>query len=376
MMVQAEQKNSIPGWIHSELDRICTVIDRNMQRFGEKFPSACAENGVYRVTENEDWTNGFWTGMLWIAYEYSGDQRFRTGAEKHLESFEDRLRKNIVLDHHDIGFLYSLSAGGAYRILKDPRWGELLVQAAKVLSGRFREKGGFLQAWGSERTKEEYRMIIDSLMNLPILYRAGEISGESKYRRIADTHYDRVLSYIIRKDYTTYHTFYFDPETGKPDRGVTHQGYSDDSCWSRGQAWALLGIPLNMRVSGKTPGDRETRILDGLEQYFCAHLPSDGIPCWDLVFGERSGEPRDSSALAIAACAMMERNKKERAVQMLQSLYEHASTVLEEDPWGILLHGTYSCREGKGVNEPNLWGDYFYMEALYRIWRPAWKPYW
>lgn len=375
-MARLMEHGQPPEWVSEELHRICMVIGRGMERFGTRFPSACAEGGVYGVTENDDWTNGFWTGMLWMAYEYTREEKFKNLAYKNLISFEKRLDNRIMLEHHDIGFLYSLSVGAAYRILEEERWKEVFIRAADVLAARYQEKGGFLQAWGKAGAPGEYRLIIDSLMNLPLLYRASELSGDDSYRKMADTHYKNLIANIIRDDYSTYHTFYFDAETGKPDHGATQQGFSDESCWARGQAWAILGIPLNARISGRGMTKAEKDLYAGVNGYFEAHLPSDGIPYWDLAFGEGSDQPRDSSALAIAACGMLEAGNKKRALEMLRALKEHASTAYEKDSEGLLLHGVYSYKEGKGVDEPDTWGDYFYMEALCRVCDPRWRPYW
>lgn len=90
-------------WAGRELDRICGVIKKNMDRYGTDFPSACATNGRYRIKKNDDWTNGFWTGMLWMAYLYTGDGSYKELAMKNVESFGERLKEHFVLDHHDIG---------------------------------------------------------------------------------------------------------------------------------------------------------------------------------------------------------------------------------------------------------------------------------
>lgn len=370
------EKAQAPDWVKEELDRCCRILEKNMERFQTDFPSACATNGKYRIKKNDDWTNGFWTGMLWLAWQYTGKEKFKELAQKNLVSFEQRLRDHFILDHHDIGFLYSLSTGAGYRLLKDERQKQVFLQAADVLAARFQEKGGFIQAWGKMGAEKEYRLIIDSLMNLPLLYRAWQISGKRRYKEIADSHYDKVLHNIIREDYSTYHTFYFDPETGLPDHGATHQGFSDQSCWARGQAWAILGIPLHGRVSGDGMTEEDREIHRKITEYFEAHIPSDGVPYWDLIFPEGSDQPKDSSALAIAACGMLEIGNSKRGIQMLQTLKEQASGEDDPDSEGILLHGVYAYAEGKGVDEPNLWGDYFYMEGLCRLCDAKWQPYW
>ncbi len=369
-------REQAPQWVTEELTRVCGVIEKNMERFGTKFPSACAENGVYKVTENDDWTNGFWTGMLWMAYQYTGEEKFKCLACENLKSFEKRLAEHVVLDHHDIGFLYSLSVGGGYRILGEERLREVLLKAADALADRFQEKGGFIQAWRKKGARGEYRLIIDSLMNLPLLYRASKLSGDNTYRSMADCHYKNVIENIIRDDYSTYHTFYFDPETGKPDHGATHQGFSDQSCWARGQAWAILGMPLHARVSGEAMSAGEAETYENVVSYFEDHLPADGMPYWDLIFRDGSGQPRDSSSLAIAACGLLEAGRRERGMEMLRTLEALAAPSDRDETEGLLLHGVYAYAEGKGVDEPDLWGDYFYMEALCRVCDPDWEPYW
>lgn len=359
-----------------EMDRCVAVLARNMERFGEDFPSACATNGAYRIKKNDDWTNGFWTGMLWLAWLHTGDQKFYHLALKNIDSFEKRLDDHFILDHHDIGFLYSLSVGAGWKLTGDERMKFLLVRAADVLAARYQEKGGFIQAWGTPGEEKEYRLIIDSLLNLPLLYLAFDLTGEKRYQEIAETHYSRVIKHIVRDDFSTYHTFYFDLKTGEPRCGATHQGFSDSSCWARGQAWAILGMPLHRRLSGRDFSEAEAALYQNIVRYFESHLPEDGMPYWDLIFTDGSDQPRDSSALAIAACGMLEMGETARAEEMVAVLENLASSAEDVDSEGMLLHGVYAYAEGKGVDEPNLWGDYFYMEALYRLLHPEWVPFW
>lgn len=364
------------GWLKGELDRAAAKTEKNMERFGEDFPSACAAGGKYRIKKNDDWTNGFWTGMLWLSYLHTGKEKFKELALKNVDSFDRRLKEHFILDHHDIGFLYSLSVGAGLRITGEAYMKDILVRAADVLAARFQEKGGFIQAWGRLGDEKEYRLIIDSLLNLPLLYEASALTGDEAYAGIAERHYGNVIENIVRPDGSTYHTFYFRKATGAPERGATHQGFSDSSCWARGQAWAILGMPLHARLSGRAFTEREREIYGRVLGYFDSRLPKSGMPYWDLVFGDKDGQPWDSSALAIAACGMMEMGNEARAEEMARTLKELASSEAEPESEGILLHGVYAYGEGKGVDEPDLWGDYFYMEALYRLAHPDWKPFW
>ena len=218
---------------------------------------------------------------------------------------------------------------------------ETALLAADNLKARFREKGQFIQAWGELDTKENYRLIIDCLLNLPILYWATEVTGDGSYRECALKHLETTRKVIFRPDFSTYHTYYFDLETGKPAYGATKQGYSDESTWSRGQSWGVYGLMLNYMYE-KVDGIPEEwkKVTD----YFLAHLPQDKAAYWDFYFMD-GPEPRDSSASAIAVN-------------------------------GILLHSTYGRLLGDGIDECCLWGDYFYMEALMRVIKPEWKPYW
>ena len=378
-------------WMAEELDRICGVLKRNMERYGTDFPSACATGGKYRIKKNDDWTNGFWTGMLWMAYLHTGDNAFKALALKNTDSFRQRLDDHFVLDHHDIGFLYSPSVVAAYRITGDEGQRDLAVRAADVLAARFQEKGGFIQAWGKSGDPKEYRLISDSLLNLPLLYTAAEITGEARYREMAQRHYENVIRLIIREDGSTYHTYYFDSETGAPSHGATHQGYSDNSCWARGQAWAIYGMPLHVRVSGRAFTAEEQERHDRVVRYFLEHLPEDLVPFWDLEFGDGDDQPRDSSSASIAACGMLEMAKYMEpddrdyytgiAKKLIKSVANHYAVKDPAVSNGQVLHSTYSnhspyntCNH-YGVDECNIWGDYFYMEALTRL-HKDWQVYW
>lgn len=377
------------------LRRCLDQIDLNMGYFGEKFPAAATKGGIYKVTENDDWTNGFWTGMLWLAFEQTGEARYRELAGKHVESFARRLDENVVLDHHDLGFLYTPSCVAAYKLTGNEQAREAAIRAADRLMGRWRERGEFFQAWGPVGSREHYRFIIDCLMNIPLLYWASEETGEARYRDAADRHFATTCANIIRSDGSAYHTFYMDPETGAPDHGATRQGYSDDSSWARGQAWGIYGIPLNMRLSGQFAAGGEVvargiHLTRAMANYFLNRLPEDDVCYWDLIFGDDSGQPRDSSAAAIAACGFSEllASAEQAGIEipeaaayrgavaaMMRSLIEH---YLADEPTpgaAILQHGVYDWHRDPSPDEGNTWGDYYFMEALVRASR-AWDPYW
>jgi unsaturated chondroitin disaccharide hydrolase len=213
-------------------------------------------------------------------------------------------------------------------------------------------------------------------MNTPLLFWAGETTGDPRYATAARRHVEQLRDHILRADDTTYHTFYWDPATGEPLRGETEQGSADDSCWARGQAWGIYGFALNHRYTG------DPSFLAAAQRcadYFLAHLPADRVAYWDLVFGDGSDQDRDSSAAAIAVCGLLELGGdryRAAAGAILESLIARYSTESHPESNALLLHGVYDKPKGIGVDEGTLWGDYFYLEALTRISRPGWTNHW
>ena len=370
------------------MDQAAAIAKSNLAEFTYKFQSPNTFGGFYEPTENVEWTTGFWTGVLWLAYEYTGDEAFRQAGDIQVESFLTRIREKIDVNHHDMGFLFSLSCVAAYKLTGNEQAKEAALLAADHLAERYRETGKFLQAWGNPGQASEYRLIIDCLLNLPILYWATEVTGDPSYADKARNHICTAMKCVVRPDNSTYHTYFMDIETGEPSHGVTHQGNRNNSAWARGQAWGVYGVALSYRYL-KNPEyiDIFCRVTD----YFIEHLPEDLVPYWDFDFDTGSEEPRDSSASAIAICGILEmaehldEEKRARyldaADKMLKALITHCANRDLKTSNGILLHGTYA-RDSKentctnrGVDECNTWGDYFYLEALMRRYKD-WNPYW
>lgn len=370
--------------VTAAMDRVADQVRCNMEYFGTRFPSSATRNQTYGVIDNIEWTDGFWTGLLWLCYEYTGDDAFKNLALKNVDSFLNRVEKRIELDHHDLGFLYSLSCVAGYKLTGSAEGRRAGLLAADKLMERFQEKGGFIQAWGELGARDNYRLIIDCLLNIPLLHWAFLETGKPVYRNAAMRHYEAACNNVIRDDASAYHTFYFDPETGEPLKGVTRQGYSDDSAWARGQAWGIYGIPLNYRY---VKDDSAFNLFQGMTNYFLNRLPEDEVCYWDLIFTDGSNQSRDSSAAAIGVCGIHEMLKYLPEVESDKNTYRHAMhcilrslmeryTAPEIKPGNpVLLHGVYSWHSGKGVDEGNIWGDYYYMEALMRFYKD-WNLYW
>lgn len=369
--------------VKAAIEKIIKQIDLNLDYFGIKFPSPATKNNKYEIIENIEWTDAFYTGMLWLAYEYTGDEKYRFYAEKNVESFYNRIQRQIEVSHHDLGFLYTPSCVAAYKLTGNKIARKAALMAAGKLIERYQAKSRFIQAWGPLNSKEHHRFIIDCMLNIPLLYWASEETKDEIYKQIADNHFDTSLKYVIRKDASAFHTFYMDLETGKPLKGVTRQGYSDDSSWARGQSWGIYGLALNYMYN---PSERTVKYYEAMTNYFINRMPNDNICYWDLIFTDGDGHLKDSSAAAIAICGILEMQKylpetnefKRQhlyaANNMIKSLMKNYHNEIEKGN-GILMHGVYSWHSKKGFDECNIWGDYYYFEALIRYIKDF-RPYW
>lgn len=381
--------------VAAAMDFALEQVKDNLKEFTCQFKKAYSEGGFYKPTENVNWTTGFWTGQVWLAYEWAKQAGDETGAdalknagEIQIDSFMERITKKIEVDHHDMGFMYSPSCVAGYKLVGSETGKKAAILAADQLISRFHPVGEFIQAWGPMDQPENYRFIIDCLLNLPLLYWATEETGDGKYREIAEKHIHTAVANVIREDYSTWHTFFMNMETGAPDHGATCQGYRDGSAWARGQAWGVYGMALAYRYTGRKEYIEDFKHVTG---YFLEHLPEDLVPYWDLEFGDGSDEPRDSSSASIAACGMLEMAKYMEAEdaayytgiarKLMKSVVDSYAVKDKTESNGLVLHSTYSKKSPyntctpEGVDECNIWGDYFYMEALVRL-SGDWNPYW
>jgi unsaturated chondroitin disaccharide hydrolase len=374
--------------VAAALDLAVAQVRRNLPQFTYAAQNHSSVGNVYPAVANDQWTAGFWPGEIWLAFEHTGEKTFRYAAQIQVQSFLHRIEPRIATDHHDMGFLYSPSCVAAWKLVGDADGRKAALLAADQLIERFQPVGNFIQAWGRKGLAEEYRYIIDCLLNLPLLYWASRETDDPRYRDIALIHAGTTLANSIRPDDSTFHTFYMDPVTGAPVRGATKQGYRDDSAWARGQAWGIAGMAFCYRYERL---DDYRLTFDRLLDFYLKRLPADLVPCWDLIFSERDGEPRDSSSASIAACGLLEMAElvdataaaryRNLARRMVKSLAEHYAVKDPSLSNGLVLHGTYSkkspyntCR-GEGVDECVAWGDFYYMEALTRLAR-NWSSYW
>ncbi len=368
------------------------ILYRNLSAYTYKCQDTASTDGIYKPIENNEWTTGFWPGELWLAYLETEDELFAHVGGIFVESFRKRILTHTAVDHHDMGFLYTPSCVSAWQITRNAHAREAAILAADNLVSRYQEKGKFIQAWGKMGADDNYRYIIDCLLNLPLLYWATEETGNPRYREIAEKHTETCVRNSFRSDYSSFHTFFMDKETGAPLRGETCQGYKADSSWARGQAWGVYGLALAYRHTGKRS---YLDLFEHVSEYFMEKLPEDMIPYWDLIF-QSGDEPRDSSSGSIVACGYLDaadsyeklgeyekaRKYRHLAKVLLKAIYDKAMVRSDEEGVnGLVKHGTYAKKSPYntctpyGVDECVSWGDYYWMEALYRL-GGTWKSWW
>jgi unsaturated chondroitin disaccharide hydrolase len=360
------------------LEHALNRVEGNCSAYGLEFPTRGYP--AYETAPNDHWVAGFWPGMLWLAYHATQDSELRMQAEALLPSFAERLKKRVDLSH-DLGFLYTLSARAAWLLTGNWQAHDLGLGAARELGQRFNPRGNYIQAWGEiGQEPEAGRMIIDCMMNLPLLYWAGDETGDGGYREVARRHATSTLHHLVRQDGSTYHTFFLNPQNGRPIGGKTCQGYADESLWARGQAWAIYGFALTAQwlddadflAAAQKTADR-----------FLIESPVDRTPLWDLRLPAEAPQYRDSSAGAIAACGLLRlaritgsddyRQKAETLVKTLST--ECLET--EPDRQGLLKYGAQHVPE-RIADDYLIYGDYFFLEALLTLtgqapdfWGPA-----
>lgn len=361
-------------------------VDTFLAFNGSQFPGGVGTNNVYPIITNTGgWVTGFWTGILWHAYELTGKKTYSNVATAQVDTFYERIEKKLGVNHHDMGFLYSPSCVAAYQLTGNEKAKAAAIMAADHLMTRYHEKGEFIQAWGNIGDPDSYKLIVDCLMNIPLLYWATEVTDDPTYRDAAEKHLKTTIRNCIREDGGTYQVYQFDYETGEPMRGMKRQGVDDESTWSRGQAWTMYGTILAYSYTQ----DAET--LEAFKKttaYFLEHLPLDYVPYWDFNYSDGDYEPRDSSAASIAVCALLEAIDildeddplRETYVyycdKIMNSLIENYTTKDLPASNGLLIHATQDKPGGGGIDETNLWGDYFYVEALNRMLSGGWEKYW
>lgn len=284
------------------------------------------------------WTSGFFPGSLYlllerqVRYPHVFQQEQQTLPIHHLQLeyacswWTENLHANAHLTGtHDLGFMIMPWARPAWELRRDARAFETLKTAAKTLHGRYSSAVGAIRSWDSCVTKaysfwepsRDFLLIIDNMMNLSLLFYVASRTGDGAMRDAAISHARTTRRTHVRADGTTSHLVVLDPDNGAVRQTLTNQGRFHDSCWSRGQAWAVTGFA---EVWEWTREDEflETAIL--CANTFLERMPEgdDAVPPWDFEPaaagpGDANGkrdektkkeievEPTDTSAAMIAS---------------------------------------------------------------------------
>ena len=322
------------------------------------------------------WVGGHWVGLLWLAYAASGDPTLALAARDWAKRLLPQLNDQA---DHDLGFLFELGYVLGQRLTGDESLKSPALQAAAILSRRFNPRGQFIQAWGALDAAPELRgrTIMDTMMNLDLLFWAGQETGDSRYTDLAAAHARTTLAHHLRTDGSTSHVCDFDPETGAFIKQDTHQGLSATSCWSRGQAWGVYGFADCYRATGDPFFLNASRRL---LVYLWPRLPADLVPFWDYDSPLIPNDVRDSSAASVLASGLLSLAAIEndpnlasiwqnRAISILESLWKNY-TSQEIGEASLLLHGTRS-KPHNLMDHGLIYGDYYFVEALMRLSKPG-----
>ena len=322
-----------------------------------------------------DWTIGFFPGSLWYLYNLTDDDYWKRQAEKYTAYLE---KEQYNTTHHDIGFVVGCSFLNGLRMGDRADYRQVVVQAAKSLSTRFRPDAGVIQSWNTDKGRPLERgwkcpVIIDNMMNLELLFEATRLSGDSTYYKIAVSHADKTLRNHFRENGSSYHVVDYDPQTGNVLGRCTAQGYSDESAWARGQAWAIYGYTMCYRYTHRPEYLRQAQKV--YEFIFTnLNLPDDLVPYWDYDALNIPNEPRDVSAAAITASALYElsvyaddKEYKDTADKILEALSSPAYCAeVGENHHFLLMHSVGSYPDHVEIDVPLNYADYYYLEALKR----------
>lgn len=339
-----------------------------------RFPASWERDGSTRYNSAKGWISGFFPANIWLLYEYTGDTQWLEAARRRTAQLETLRHYNQI---HDVGFMVGYPCSLGYRLTGDDYYKQLIIDSSNALLTRFNPTVGLIRSWNNKNGKENpYRVIIDNMMNLEMLFYASELTGDSRYRDIAVIHADNTLKNHFRADNSCFHILCYDSETGKVVTQQGGQGYSQTSAWSRGQSWGLYGFTMCYRFT------HDRRYLDRAvksAEYFINHpnLPDDKVPYWDHYAPEIPDEPRDASAAAITASALLELAKyvpeKEKlyyktAKKILRSLASDRYLVPAGAKNGFLIdHSVGAKPSNSQVDVPIIYGDYYFLEALLRL---------
>lgn len=370
MQYNLDKENHL--WVEKTYEKILAKMSAECDRVGSKIPYI-AENGKYIEDKAETdivwWTNSFWPGMLWQMYNATGDEKYKKAAEGVEEKLDMAFDKYTGL-HHDVGFMWLHSSVANYRITGNERSMARGLHAAHLLAGRYNPRGKFIRSWNRDRAGW---VIVDSMMNIPLLYWARDTIGDPRFEYIAMDHADKVMNTTVREDGSCNHIISLDPTNGELLETPGGQGYDSGTSWSRGQAWAIYGFALSYNYTKK---EEYLNTAKKVAHYFLSQVNETGNVA--VIDFRSPKEPVywDSTAGVCAACGMLEIAKyvpdveKEfyinSAIKILKATDERfCNWDINYDSIVQMGSGSYFTEHDRHV--PIIYGDYFFIEAILRL---------
>ncbi len=370
-------------WANEELKKIREKISWVAENNKYKIPYTTDKNGIYDDKTNKErsfniddginwWTNGFWSGILWLLYNDTHDEKYLKYARIQ-EDFLDAAFDMYYGLHHDVGFMFVPSAVADYRLTGNQTSRKRALHAANLLAGRFNEAGGFIRAWNDLEGKDTRGWaIIDCLFNLSLLYWASGEIQDPRYAHIASRHVNTVIDAFVRENGSVCHIVEFDPKSGKRIKSHGGQGCGHGSSWTRGQGWALYGFTSAFRNSG------EKRFLETavkVADYCISRIGNDYVIPIDF---DQPEEPHyeDSCGACIIAGGLLDLAKivedpvkknryEETAFGIIRQIAETRADHTRDCE--AIVKNCSASYFNKDHHVTMVYADYFYIEALYKL---------
>ena len=336
--------------------------------------------------EHGCWMTSFVTGMAPLMFRTEKDEAYIKWANSYRQFYHDKVTKHAMNTMHDLGFLYSPYSVAMYQLTGAQEHKEDALLAANELAKRFQINGGFIDSWNRlEEPGPVRRAIIDTLVNLPLLFWAWKETGHYFYHDVACAHLKTVEKVFVREDLSVAHSFEFNRVTGELLCESNACGYENGSYWARGAAWAVLGFAIAGRyLEDESYFDLAEKLA---ENFIQQKMVDDVIPIWDFrlpadmpayksdqnikAFWDETKEENcrynvDTSAAAVMCCGILELSKNRKNAKLItyvEQVLKCLSTeeYLNTDP---TVAGLLKKQNGRMVYMT--FGDYFYMEALQR----------
>jgi len=367
---EADSANFIEDNVTFAAEQYALMLDKVEDSARIVNPKSFIE-GKMKYIPPQEWTSGFFPGSLWYLYELTGDDQWKPMAIKYTEALDTI---QYYTGNHDVGFMIYCSYGNGLRLTGNEAYKDVIVNAAKSLSTRYIPTTGIIQSWNANQSKDwECPVIIDNMMNLELMFEATKLSGDSSFYHIAVTHADNTILNHYRPDYSTWHVIDYSKSDGSVRHRNSHQGYSDESAWARGQSWGVYGYVVCYRET------KDQKYLDQAEKalnFIANHpnYPEDGVPYWDYNAPDIPDTYRDASAGSILASALYELSAysdkmdyKAWADKIVASLAGTAYRApVGENGDFLLMHSVGSLPHHSEVDVPLNYADYYFLEALKR----------